>query len=75
MLISAVKDGSLRYINKEAGINISQYINSPELENLIGKISLDVSIQKKDNARERVKIDEQELKEKDELSKNINNLE
>ena len=75
MLISAVKDGSLRYINKEAGINISQYINSPELENLIGKISLDVSIQKKDNARERVKRDEQELKEKDELSKNVNNLE
>lgn len=75
MLISAVKDGSLRYINKEAGINISQYINSPELENLIGKISLDVSIQKKDNARERVKRDEQELKEKDELSRNVNNLE
>lgn len=63
IVISDIQDGKLRYINGEAKINVSEIIGNSEIENIIGKATMSISIEKKYEAKNREKRDMQDLQQ------------
>jgi hypothetical protein len=62
-LFDSIKSGDLRYINGEANINVSQMLENSGLVNTIGKSTINVHIQAKDNAKGKVEKEQQYLKQ------------
>lgn len=65
-LFSGIEEGELRYINGEAGINVSNMINNGTIVNSIGKSTIDRDIEDKDRAKKEVQKEEKELNKTEE---------